>query len=148
MDEDIQRFNEQLTSIYAFMNTRLFKGELPALPVEAVTGKEYLGCQHSYKGTPKRITLNIEKLHSGNAEDDAEKLIEVMLHEMTHVYCEVHGIPHYDKETKRHLEGFTKVAESHGLLYDDGFMELLLFDLEEIFGPGELEIREEDLCGY
>lgn len=61
------------------------------------------------------IILNLDVIQ------DVTQLKEVVLHEMAHEYCDIHGITDIEPGwPPRHTEAFAKVCREHGLAYKAG----------------------------
>lgn len=130
--------------LYKQMNRKIFNNELPIIPVELGQGNTWAAAAKSINGTPTRIVIDIDNIQYKGEDATPENVfvhfVAILLHEMIHVYCNIKGIPHFDHETKRHLPGFIKAADEHGLIYDDditgdgglGNFNMLMWDIEEI----------------
>ena len=119
-----------LNELYRVINQAVFAGELPDLPVIVETGKPYKAVCRSSNNKPVGICISLDRI---NRSDVVEDITGTVLHEMVHVYCIIHDIPHFDRSTGEHLPGFVQAAEEHGLYYDD-FMNtnILLLDAVQI----------------
>ena len=129
-----EKIDAILCHIYNTLNKKVFYDEpLPEIPLRLVFDEYYLACVHATNNIPKEICVCFDYV------EDLEQLVGAILHEMIHVYCAIHNIPHFDIETKTHLPGFIQEAERRGLIYDDFFIfNCSCFDMDELFNKTTL----------
>ena len=106
----------QLEHIYNALNADFFHGELltHVITVQSKPGT----CGHF---TPAKVwTRSEDQTHELNISAETlnfpiEHLIDTILHEQVHLYCEMHGIKDTSRRGAYHNGRFKAEAEAHGL---------------------------------
>lgn len=124
-------FLQWMRASYCAINLEVFGGELPRIPIKvantkkngydaafAVMEKVYIQFTDNgeiEKTGPLRPSIIIG-LHNASFDDYNKSLypIELMAHEMIHLYCFLHGIINNDKD-QYHNYNFIEAAEKHGM---------------------------------
>ena len=114
--DKMSRAVSQLEHIYNALNTDFFGGALltPVITVQSKPGT----CGHF---TPAKVWVRSEDMtHELNISAETlnypiEELIDTILHEQVHLYCEMHGIKDTSRRGTYHNKRFKEQAEAHGL---------------------------------
>lgn len=114
--DKMSRAVSQLEHIYNALNADFFGGELltPVITVQSKPGT----CGHF---TPAKVwTCSEDQTHELNISAETlnfpiEHLIDTILHEQVHLYCEMHGIKDTSRRGTYHNKRFKEQAEDHGL---------------------------------
>lgn len=114
---------ERANKLYAVFNDKLFSGELPEANIFIDIMCRYNNALATYQYGPNIFYPDLKSKHSIYIAEDitAEELPEVLLHEMVHEYCKIHGINDSiirgDKNI--HTKAYTDTAREHGFIVDN-----------------------------
>lgn len=131
MERSPQSFIEYARQAHALLNKRLFDGKLQEPEIcfwdfEAEGHGEVMGmylpnpCPPVLTVKPCAILFShlvldvVEEQETTEAQN--EKIVDTLLHEMIHQYCNENGIKDFDRANGLHLEAFADAAEAHGLM--------------------------------
>ena len=111
---------EYLNTLFDLLNARFFDNELERPTITVQSTPHALGHFSTRKDTwISSAGLSHElNIGAGTLSAPIEDTLCVMLHEMSHYYCHVHGIKDVSRGTMYHNRRYKEAAEAHGLIVE------------------------------
>ena len=111
---------EYLNTLFDLLNTRFFDNELERPTITIQSTPKALGHFSTRKDTwISSVGVSHElNIGAGTLASPIEDLLSVLVHEMTHYYCHVHGIKDVSRGTMYHNRRYKEAAEAHGLIVE------------------------------
>ena len=111
---------EYLNTLFDLLNARFFDNELERPTITIQSTPKALGHFSTRKDTwISSVGVSHElNIGAGTLASPIEDLLSVLVHEMTHYYCHVHGIKDVSRGTMYHNRRYKEAAEAHGLIVE------------------------------
>jgi len=111
---------EYLNTLFDLLNVRFFGNELERPTITIQSTPKALGHFSTRKDTwISSVGVSHElNIGAGTLASPIEDLLSVLVHEMTHYYCHVHGIKDVSRGTMYHNRRYKEAAEAHGLIVE------------------------------
>ena len=111
---------EYLNTLFDLLNARFFDNELERPTITIQSTPKALGHFSTRKDTwISSVGVSHElNIAAGTLASPIEDLLSVLVHEMTHYYCHVHGIKDVSRGTMYHNRRYKEAAEAHGLIVE------------------------------
>lgn len=111
---------EYLNTLFDLLNARFFNNELERPTITIQSTPKALGHFSTRKDTwISSVGVSHElNIGAGTLASPIENLLSVLVHEMTHYYCHVHGIKDVSRGTMYHNRRYKEAAEAHGLIVE------------------------------
>ena len=111
---------EYLNTLFDLLNARFFNNELERPTMTIQSTPKALGHFSTRKDTwISSVGVSHElNIGAGTLASPIEDLLSVLVHEMTHYYCHVHGIKDVSRGTMYHNRRYKEAAEAHGLIVE------------------------------
>ena len=111
---------EYLNTLFDLLNARFFDNELERPTITIQSTPHALGHFSTRKDTwISSVGLSHElNIAAGTLSAPIEDTLCVMLHELVHYYCHIHGIKDVSRQSMYHNRRYKEAAESHGLIVE------------------------------
>jgi len=111
---------EYLNILFDLLNARFFDNELERPTITIQSTPKALGHFSTRKDTwISSVGISHElNIGAGTLSAPIDQTVCVLMHELTHYYCHVHGIKDVSRGTMYHNRRYKEAAEAHGLIVE------------------------------